>query len=117
MATFPTLSRAPSFPIDPDGELEDVVIRSPQTAGYEQTRPRTTRVRHNFGVNYRALKDADVNLLRTFESVTLRNRADSFTWTHPLSGTTYVVQLPIPIKYGRKQSGGVVDIIMQLREV
>lgn len=117
MAAFPTLSRAPSFPIDPDGELEDTVIRSPQTAGYDQTRPRTTRVRRNFGVSYRALGATDESTLRAFEVTTLRNGADSFTWTHPLSGTTYTVQLIGPIKYGRKQAGGVVDVSFKLREV
>lgn len=117
MANFPTLSRVPSYPLDPDGELEDVVIRSPQTGGYNQTRPRTTRARRNFGVNYKALKDVDVNLLRTFETTTLRNGADSFTWTHPLSGTTYTVQIIGGIKYSRKQPPGVVDVMFKLMEV
>lgn len=117
MAAFPTLSKKPNYPLDPDGELEDVVIRSPQTAGYEQTRPRTTRARRSFGVNYKALKDVDVDLLRTFERVTLRNGADQFTWTHPLSATVYTVRLAAPIKYSRKQAPGVVDVTILVREV
>lgn len=117
MPTFPTLSRAPSYPIDPDGEAEDMVLRSPQAAGYEQTRPRSTRARRNFGVNYIALSSADEALLRAFETATLRNGADSFTWTHPLSGTSYTVRLSGAIKWKRPRSPGKVDASMMLREV
>lgn len=120
MAAFPTLSRPPSHPIDPDGEAEDVILRSPQEAGYEQTRPRTTRARRNFGVNYVGIEPADEALLRAFEITTLRNGADSFTWTHPISGTTYTVRLnPAPIKWSRTRgkAGGVVTASFKIREV
>lgn len=117
MANFPTLSRAPNFPLDPDGSTEDVVLRSPQEAGYEQTRPRTTRARRSFGLNYQALKDADVALLRTFEITTLRNGADSFDWTHPLSAATYTVRLAAPVQYKRQHGGGMVNVSLNLREV
>lgn len=117
MTAFPTLSRAPSLPLDPDGEIEDVILRSPMEAGYEQTRPKTTRARRIFGLNYRALGNADVTLLRTFETTTLRNGADSFTWTHPLSGTTYTVRLTAPIKFARAQAGTLSEVSMMLREV
>lgn len=119
MPTFPTLSRAPSYPIDPDGEAEDVILRSPMEAGYEQTRPRTTRARRNFGVNYIGIEAADEALLRAFETTTLRNGADAFTWTHPISGTVYTVRLTAPIKWSRTKGkvGGVVVASMKLREV
>lgn len=117
MAVFPTLSRAPSFPLDPDGEIDDVILRSPAEAGYEQTRPRTTRVRRTFGLNYKVLGDADVALLRTFEITTLRNGADSFSWTHPLSAIVYTVRLAVPIKFARTQVGTYSDVALKLREV
>jgi hypothetical protein len=117
MANFPTLSRAPSFPLDPDGELEDVILRSSAEAGYEQTRPRTTRARRTFGLNYKALSNADVALLRTFETTTLRNGADSFAWTHPLSATVYTVRLTAPIKFARTQTGTHSTVALTLREV
>ncbi|OHD27428.1 MAG: hypothetical protein A2Y38_05660 [Spirochaetes bacterium GWB1_59_5] len=117
MAAFPILSTPPSYPIDPDGELEDVVLRSQQEAGYEQTRPRTTRARRNFGVSYIGLEAADEALLRAFEITTLRNGADSFTWTHPKSGTTYTVRLIAPIKFTRrKYKVGAVDVVIKMRE-
>lgn len=117
MANFPTLSRAPSYPLDPDGELEDVVLRSPQTAGYEQTRPRTTRARRTFGLSYPVLDDTDTAALRVFEITTLHNGADSFTWTHPLSGTSYTVRLTAPIKFRRTHSRTLTGCSLMLREV
>lgn len=117
MANFPTLSVAPSYPLSPDGDTEDVVIRSPQTAGYEQTRPRTTRTRRTFGLNYKALDDTDAGLLRAFEITTLRNGADSFAWTHPLSGTVYTVRLTGPIKFAKQQVGTHSVVALTLREV
>lgn len=117
MANFPTLSKAPSFPLAPDGEIEDVILRSKAEAGYEQTRPRTTRARRSFGINYKATSNADTTLLRTFEVTTLRNGADSFQWTHPLSGTTYTVRLVGPIKYSRNQTKTLTDIAFELKEV
>lgn len=103
MSTFPTLTAIPSYPLSPDGDLEDMVIRSPQASGYVQTRPRTTRARRNFGLNYNLMSDADVSTLRTFELTTLHNGADSFSWTHPLSAVVYIVQLTAPIKFSRSQ--------------
>lgn len=117
MAAFPTLSKRPSYPLDPDGEIEDAILRSPSDGGYVQTRPRYTRVRRNWGVNYLHLPDADVTLLRSFEITTLRNGADLFTWTHPLSATAYTVQLTAPIKFGRKVAGGVATVSFGLKEV
>lgn len=118
MATFPTLSRAPSYPLDPDGELEDVLIRSPQESGYEQVRPRTTRARRSFGLNYNALSDADVAVLRNFELVTLVNGADAFSWTHPLSGVVYTVRLAAPIKYAKALRAPTLSTVsFTLREV
>lgn len=116
MAVFPTLTQRPSFPLSPDGELGDAVLSSPFEAGYEQTRPKFTRARRNFGVNYKALPDADVATLRAFELTTLRNGADSFTWTHPLSGLGYTVRLVENIKFART-TPRVADVSMTLREV
>lgn len=117
MAAFPTLSRAPSYPLDPDGEVEDVIMRSQAEAGYEQTRPRSTRARRNFGLSYQNIPDADIATLRAFEITTLHNGADSFTWTHPLSGTTYAVRLAAPIRYAHTRASGFGDVSMNLREV
>lgn len=115
MAAFPTLSRPPIHPLDPDGELEDAILRSPFEAGYEQTRPKYTRARRIFGVRYR-IQEADTALLRAFEQVTLVNGADAFDWTHPISAVTYTVRLAAPIKYA-KTSVGITDASFTIREV
>lgn len=101
LPVYPTLSKNPAYPLDPDGELEDVVIRSDLTAGYQQTRPRSTRARPNFGLTYPSLPDVDVALLRAFEQTTLVNGASPFTWTHPITSVSYTVGLSVPIKYAR----------------
>lgn len=115
---FPTLSRPPSYPLDPDGEIEDAVLRSPPAAGYVQQRPKFTRSRQSFGLNYPNLPDADVALLKTWERTTLGNGAGTDTWTHPLSGTTYTVRLgPGLIKYKRARKGAGTEVSMLLQEV
>lgn len=115
MPAFPALNDPPCYPLDPNGELEDSVLRSPFQAGYQQTRPKFTRARRQFGVRYK-LKDADVATLRDFELTTLVNGAASFTWTHPLTAVSYTVQLAAPIKYG-KSSRGISDVSFVLQEV
>ena len=117
MPAFPTLSIGPTFPLDPDGVIEDAVIRSPMTAGYTQTRPRFTRTRRSFGVNYRDLPDADVETLKTFERTTLRNGSDSFTWVHPTTAVTYTVQLSSPIEFAKSTGPNVGTVQMSLLEV
>jgi phage-related protein len=114
--TWLSLAKSPTT-LDPDGELEDAVLRTPFDAGYEQTRPKYTRMRRIWGVRYDELSNADVATLRTYEQTTLVNGANSFTWTHPLSGT-FTVRLAGPIKYVRSADKyGVADISFVLREV
>lgn len=115
MAAFPALTRAPAYPLDPDGALEDAVLRSEFAAGYEQTRPKYTRARRSYGLNY-TLSDADVATLRAFELTTLVNGSDSFVWTHPLRATSHTVRLTAPIRYG-KSSLGLTDVSLTIREV
>lgn len=88
MENFPTLSQPPSYPLT---EMrEDATIRSPFEAGYEHTRPRFTRIRKIWTVNYEKLPYADVSLLDSFIT-TVKGGADAFNWKHPISLTTYTV--------------------------
>lgn len=115
MAAFPTLTTLPRFPLDPDGELEDAVLRSNFEGGYEQTRPKYTRARRSYGLSYQ-LQSADEATLRAFELTTLNNGADSFVWTHPLRATTHTVRLTAPIKY-QQRTPTVCDVSFMVREV
>lgn len=112
-----SMSRKPSD-LDPDGELEDAVLRSPYDAGYEQTRPKYTRMRRTWGVRYDELPVADVANLRTYEQTTLVNGANSFVWTHPLSGITPTVHLAGPIRYSTvADKYGMSAVSFTIREV
>jgi len=110
---FPTLADAPEVPLDPDGTLEDCVLRSPFDAGYVQTRARFTRARRSWGLNWPAMTDADVAILRAYEQTTLVNGSQAFTWTHPVSSASYTVQLTGPIKYARHDAGTTVSFVLQ----
>lgn len=96
---FPTLTTLPTFPLDPDGMNEDAVLRSSFEGGYELTRPKFTRARRNWGVSYPAINSTDKAALVTFETTTTKNGADSFTWTHPVSGTVYTVRFTTPLRF------------------
>ncbi len=115
--SYPVLSRAPSS-LDPDGKLEDSTLRSEFTAGYTQSRPKFTRLRRTWGVSYVDLPDADVALLRTFESTTLVNGSAPFTWTHPKSGITPTVQIIGCISFSSSADKyGVAQVSFTLQEV
>jgi hypothetical protein len=97
MANFPTLTIPPSYPLVE--ELEDATLRSPFEDGSVQSRPKYTKTRYTFTINYDLLPKADRNTLMTFVKTTVREGADSFIWTHPGLGTTHTVtfvELPKP---------------------
>lgn len=95
MADYPTLSSTVSYPIKPDGKLEDNTIASDYEAGYQQTRPKFTRQRRVWGIKYNALSTEDKAILVTFEG-TVNGTADAFNWTHPKDLTTHVVRFGPP---------------------
>ena len=80
MAAFPSLSVDPNYPITVT--RVDSAIRSPFDGGYEHRRPRYTRDRKRFILQYNALTTDDKDTLQTFLDST-RGTADSFTWTYP----------------------------------
>ncbi len=92
----------PAFPniAMPDVEIvegfEDPAISTPFEAGYEQSRARFTRSRNGpWQIKWRdqePLSAADYALLETFLKTTVRGGSLAFTWTHPVSGTSYNVR-------------------------
>ncbi len=96
MADFPTLSRNPSYPFNE--EYEDNTIRSPFEAGYEQTRPRYTRMRKTFTLKYEFLMNSDKTTLENFY-YQMKGGAGSFNWTHPITNDTYIVRFAEPLKF------------------
>lgn len=96
MPTYPTLTTKPIFPITE--QKEDSVIKSDFEGGYQNTRQRFTRIRRNFQVQYTNLSTSEKATLDTFID-TVKGGADSFTWTHPMTGTSHTVRFEAPPKF------------------
>lgn len=106
---FPTLSRRA---IDVETTNEDNAIKHSIEAGYEFRRPRFTRTRRTFKVQYDLLSTADKELLKThFDSVGTHT---SFTWTD-LDSNSFSVFYDSPLSFTRALSGWfkVSDIILK----
>jgi hypothetical protein len=96
MATFPTLSTPPVYPL-PE-EREDRTIASPFEAGYRHTRTRYTKARRTWGpIRYENIYGNDVSLLDAHVE-TVHECADMFTWNHPVSGQYNVRFKTVPKK-------------------
>jgi phage-related protein len=96
MSAFPTLSQYPSFPLGE--EREDSTLRSKFEDGYEQTRPKFTKIRYTWSLTYNNLTNTDKATLEAFVT-TVREGADSFTWTNPVDSASYTVKFAQIPKY------------------
>jgi len=108
---FPTLSRRA---IDIETSNEDNSIKHSIEAGYEFRRPRFTRARRLFKVQYDLLSTADRDLLVThFNSVGTHT---SFTWTD-LDSNSFTVFYDAPLSFTRALSGWYKIADITLKEV
>ena len=89
MATWPSIA-TPNLPLEEISTTS--TIRSPYEAGYVNTRPRWTRARKVFVLRWNALSSSDFTTLRTFFEDTVNGGGDSFTWTQPVTSTSYTVR-------------------------
>lgn len=114
--TFPTLTAIQAVPMTE--ELEDATIRPPFEAGYEHTRPRFTRSRKTWSVKYEYMTNTDKTTLDAFVT-TVRQGADSFSWTNPQDSTTYTVRFLTLPRYELvlNRDGGFWNLEFQLRQV
>ena len=80
---FPTLSRAPLM--NEEETLEDSTIRDPMESGAVFARPRFSRMRRTFAVNYELLTETDRDTLRTFTQT--NGGWNSFTFTDNRTST------------------------------
>ena len=85
MATWPNIAE----PSRMTERKQKAQIKSDMSAGYVQSRAKWTRSRKVFELSWNAMSDADKGLLETFFG---DNIGGTFTWTHPLSGTSYTVR-------------------------
>jgi hypothetical protein len=116
MASFPTLSRPPDFPLTQT--WEDSTLATKSDAGYVQTRQRFTKERKKWSFKYTNLTEQDVIDIRAFVTL-VKGKADIFTWTDPTNGTSYSVRfedvVAISIDFYGDQYRGSCD--MKLMEV
>ena len=85
MATWPNIQ-------NPSGLAEKPTkgqIRSDFEAGYVYSRAKWTRARKRFDLTWDSMTNSDKNTLETFFN---NNLGSTFTWEHPVSGTTYTVR-------------------------
>jgi len=106
------LSLNPSFPLKE--EKEDNVVRSPFEGGYEQTRPRFTRNRKTFTLQYKLLQDSDKTTLENLYDAT--KGADRFTWYHPVTNHAHIVRFAKPLAF-EYVLDGYWTVQVELREV
>lgn len=104
----------PSFPLKEDPE--DAVIRTEFDAGYEQTRPRFTRNRTTYSLEWPAMKGVDLAALLTFYKTTLANGAAIFDWTYPGTSTVHAARFKSPPKVTQIASE-IYHVECEIREV
>lgn len=63
-------------------------VRSPFEAGYVQSMALHTRSRRKFSLSWEFMSSSDLSTLETYFE---NNIGSTFSWTHPISGTTYTV--------------------------
>lgn len=87
---FPAGIRNPDYPLDE--QLADPTLRSEYEDGSQQTRPKFTRIRKIFAVEWNSLPDTEKELLVDFYCNTVKAGAEAFDWTDPVSGKLYAVR-------------------------
>lgn len=100
---FPTLSLKPALPLD--FEREDAVLRSESDGGYEMTRPRFTRNRMVFTLQYEDLPMAECLSLDSFYVDDCANGSVIFNWVHPGTGVSHKVRFKQPPKFSQTSYG------------
>lgn len=72
-------------------ELEDVALVSLTENGMVVSRPKFTRPRNTFSLQWTALPTVDYIALKQFYASVLGG-SNSFIWPHPITGTLYEVR-------------------------
>lgn len=83
MATFPSI-RLPDFKTTP--VFYKPRVQTEFEGNYIQSRARATRGRHKWTLNWSYMSETNYQTLETFFNDNIGN---SFTWTHPVTSTSY----------------------------
>ncbi len=117
MATFPTLSRNPVYPIKKG--YVDTTLKQTSETGYVMTRPRSSRIQRTWEVEYQGLVASDSTAIDEF-MVTVKGGSDYFDWTNIEDGDTYSVRFDKPPELSAVNMGNgviVYDLSFKLNEV
>jgi len=99
---FPNIQQ-PSYPLK--NKVEDVSLQSTMESGITISRPKFTRARETFTLQWNALPAADFYLLRTFYKTAVYGGSQSFQWTYPqINGDPYSGQA-----FSVRFTGGVIE--------
>jgi hypothetical protein len=72
--------------------ITNTIISGESEAGYQITRPRYTRNKSAFSVNYESVDMIVYTTLLTFFRSSAIGKANFFNWTHPATSTVYVMR-------------------------
>jgi len=78
VTTYPSI---PRFIFDGEITTKKGALRSESEGGYTMSRPRFTKSKKSFTLNYSAIKNEDYAILEEFF---VTNQGSNFTFTHPI---------------------------------
>lgn len=100
---FPSNIGNPAYPL---GEQpENAVLSSKMEDGTVKTRPKFTRNRATYTLQWPATTNEVRQAFDTFYKTTLKNGALSFNWTHPSTNESLVVRFTEPPTYSNVYTG------------
>lgn len=85
-----SLNSYPTFPIRE--QVVDPAISSPFENGMVQTRPRFTRIRRRWVINYRALTEEEKDIIKNFYINDTVGGSYFFEWENPMTEVTHSVR-------------------------
>ncbi len=109
-AAWPTTK--PVYPLEES--VYKPALRTEFEAGYVQSRARCTRARRRFTLHWPAMAEAEYGAL---EEHFIANQGASFSWTHPVSSTSYTVRYAEDVIAGKPVLPGNRDVVVRLEEV
>lgn len=91
MSTFPQaeLTSYPTYPIKE--QIINSAISSPFENGMVQVRPRFTRDRRRWSINYKALTEAEKIIVKNFY-LSVSGGSYYFTWVNPMDNSEHTVR-------------------------
>ena len=97
--SFPDVT-APEYPLKES--VEDNLIKSAMENGVVKTRPRFTKVRRSFELEWSLLNDDSKDALEQFFLSKTKCGSLPFKWPHPYSEKSYVVRFDGPPSFSLK---------------